>query len=350
MKKTIAVIFGGRSSEYEVSLMSAAEVIKNIDKEKYDLLTVGITREGDFYLYDGEEANIENDTWFKNGRVRKITFSVNRSDRGIIILDTNKLVKIDLAFPVLHGQNGEDGRLQGLLELAGIPCIGCDMVSSAVCMDKFLAHTLAEANGLSVPKGYLFKKTDRYDYIEKKISELKYPLFVKPLKAGSSVGVARITDSNGLKKALEEAFIYDDKAIIEESAEGFEVGCAILGNVIGEVDEIEINTEKGFFDYYEKYHLKTGKIHLPARLSESERQRIKDFAVKIYEIMGCKGFARVDMFYTPDKKIIFNEVNTIPGFTEHSRFPSMLKAVGVSFEEIMEKAIKESDLDSRQLL
>lgn len=339
MKKTIAIIFGGCSSEYKVSLMSAAEVIGNTNKEKYNLLTVGITRKGDFYLYEGEENNIENDTWFEKGKVRKITFSVNRSDHGIILLDTNELVRIDLVFPVLHGQNGEDGRIQGLLELAGIPCAGCGMESSAVCMDKFLAHTLAEANGLPVPKGYLFKKTDRYEYIEKNVSELKYPLFVKPLKAGSSVGVAKISDSSGLKKALEEAFIYDDKAIIEENIDGFEVGCAIIGNVIGEVDEIEIDKESGFFDYYEKYHLKTGKIHLPARLSEGERQKIKDFAAKIYEIMGCDGFARVDMFYTPDKRIVFNEVNTIPGFTEHSRFPSMLKAVGISFEEITERAV-----------
>ena len=339
MKKRIAILFGGCSSEYKVSLVSAAEVIKNTDREKYSLLMVGITRGGDFYLYEGEENNIENDTWFQKGKVRKITFSVNRSDHGFYLLDTCELVKIDLVFPVLHGQNGEDGRVQGLLELAGIPCAGCDMISSAVCMDKYLAHTIAEAKGLSVPKGLLFQKNDKYEYIEKKVGQLKYPLFVKPLKAGSSIGVAKIYDSGGLQEALNEAFYYDDKVIIEENIEGFEVGCAILGNTVGEVDEIKISTENGFFDYYEKYHLKTGKIHLPARLSENERLKIKDFAQRIYKILGCTGFARVDMFYTPDEKIIFNEVNTIPGFTEHSRFPAMLRAAGISFKEIIGKAV-----------
>lgn len=343
MKKNLAVLFGGRSSEYEVSLMSAAEVIKNTDKEKYRLFAVGITREGDFYLYEGEENDIENDTWFRKDKVRKITFSVNRSDHGFILLDTGELVKIDIAFPVLHGQNGEDGRLQGLFELAGIPFAGCGMTSSAVCMDKFLAHTVAEANGLPVPKGYLFKKTDEYGLVEKKSLELKYPIFVKPLRAGSSVGVAKISSVEGLKKALEEAFLYDDRVIIEESVNGFEVGCAILGNAVGEIDEIEINAESGFFDYYEKYHLKTGRIHLPARLAETERQKIKNFAVRIYNAMGCRGFARVDMFYTPDKRIIFNEVNTIPGFTEHSRFPNMLKSVGMNFSEIIDKAAEEAE-------
>ena len=338
MKKKIAVIFGGRSSEYEISLMSAAAVIGNIDRKKYELLTVGITREGDFYLYEGEEIDIERDAWFKNDRVRKITFSVNRSDHGFILLDTNELVRVDLVFPVLHGRNGEDGRLQGLLELAGIPFAGCGMEASAVCMDKYLAHLLAKANGLTVPEGRLFKNTDSFDYILGALDGLQYPLFVKPLKAGSSIGVAKISDSGALKPALREAFLYDDKVIIEESADGFEVGCAVLGDTIGEVDEIE--TENGVFDFYEKYHLKTSKIHLPARLGETEQEKIKEAARKIYNIMGCRGFARVDMFYTPDKKIVFNEVNTIPGFTEHSRFPAMLKAAGLDFGEVLEKAIE----------
>ncbi len=343
MKKTVAIFFGGRSSEYKVSLMSAASVIKNINKEKYAVILIGITVNGDFYLYEGQAEEIENDRWFDQKRLRKITVSVNRSDHGIIMTDTGEIKRIDVAFPVLHGRNGEDGRLQGLLELAGINCAGCGMTSSAICMDKYLAHELAASKGVSVPKGYLFKKTDRFDYIKEKIADLGYPLFVKPLKAGSSVGVGKIRSLGELEAALKEAFAYDDKALIEESIDGFEVGCAVLGSVApiaGEIDEIELENENGFFDFYEKYSLTTSKIHLPARLTQCEKEKIKAFALNIYKILGCKGFARVDMFYTKDKKIVFNEVNTIPGFTSHSRYPSMLKAAGISFGETIDRLIE----------
>lgn len=215
------------------------------------------------------------------------------------------------------------------------------MISSAICMDKYLAHELVSSSGLLSPVSYLFDKSDNYEKIKSKISHLKYPLFVKPLKAGSSFGITKISSINELREATEEAFKYDNKIIIEENVDGFEVGCAILGNdnlIIGEVDEIEL--EDGFFDYFEKYNLKTSKIHLPARISEDEREKIKKTALEIYKILGCSGFARVDMFYTPDKKIVFNEVNTIPGCTSHSRYPSMLKEIGISFEEVINRLIE----------
>lgn len=340
-KKKVAIIFGGCSSEYEVSLVSATSVIKSIDKDKYDVVMIGITKNGDFYLYKGEVDKIEKNEWLDKNTSQKITISTNRRDHGIILLETNEIIKIDIVFPVLHGKNGEDGRLQGLLELAGIKYVGCDMTSSAICMDKYLAHKLVSASGILTPNSYLFYKTDAYEKIERKISSLNYPLFVKPLKAGSSFGITKISSKAELKGALEEAFQYDNKIIIEENIEGFEVGCAILGNTdltIGEVDEIEL--EKGFFDYYEKYNLKTSKIHLPARISVEERRKIQETALEIYKILGCSGFARVDMFYTPDKKIIFNEVNTIPGCTSHSRYPSMLKEIGISFEKVINNLIE----------
>jgi len=302
---------------------------------------IGITKNGDFYLYNGDIDRIEQNEWLDNNVCKKITISTNRSDHGIIILDTNEIIKLDIVFPVLHGQNGEDGRLQGLLELAGIKYVGCNMISSAICMDKYLAHELVSSSGLLSPVSYLFDKSDNYEKIKSKISHLKYPLFVKPLKAGSSFGITKISSINELREATEEAFKYDNKIIIEENVDGFEVGCAILGNdnlIIGEVDEIEL--EDGFFDYFEKYNLKTSKIHLPARISEDEREKIKKTALEIYKILGCYGFARVDMFYTPDKKIVFNEVNTIPGCTSHSRYPSMLKEIGISFEEVINRLIE----------
>lgn len=340
MKKKLAVIFGGCSSEYDVSLVSATSVIKAINQDKYDLIMIGITKEGDFYLYSGDIANIAPDKWLNEIDCQKITFSTNRSDHGIILLNNNELIKLDIVFPVLHGQNGEDGRLQGLLELAGIKYVGCDMTSSAICMDKYLAHVLVADKGIKTPKSYLFKKGDSLDYINDSIKTLSFPLFVKPLKAGSSFGITKIKSIDALEKAVSEAFVYDNKIIIEENIDGFEVGCAVLGNndlIIGEVDQIQL--QDGFFDYFEKYNLVTSKIILPANLPSSERDRIKKTALEIYQILGCQGFARVDMFYTPNKEIVFNEVNTIPGCTDHSRYPSMLKEIGYSFSEVIEKLI-----------
>ena len=341
MKKKVAIIFGGCSSEYNVSLVSATSVIRNINKNKYYVIMIGITPEGDFYLYDDEIDKIDKNEWLNSSSCKKITISTNRSDHGIIVLETNEIIKIDIVFPILHGQNGEDGRLQGLLELVGIKYVGCDMTSSALCMDKYLAHELVSSSGILSPISYLFTKYETLEKIENKVSNLKYPLFVKPLKAGSSFGITKILSVKELHKAINEAFKYDDKIIIEENVDGFEVGCAVLGNkdlIIGEVDEIEL--EDGFFDYYEKYNLKTSKIHLPARISEQERSRIKETALKIYKILGCSGFARVDMFYTKDKKIVFNEVNTIPGCTSHSRYPSMLREIGMTFEEVIDRLIE----------
>lgn len=338
-KIKVACLFGGCSSEYDVSLVSSTSVIRSMDKEKYDIYLVGITKTGDFYLYEGNINRIEIDEWFDLNDVKKITFSTNRSDHGFIILDTNELYRIDIAFPILHGKNGEDGTLQGLFELAGIPYVGCNMTSSAICMDKFIAHELVRLNGIKVPKSYLFNKTA--SEIEKDIQDLNYPIFIKPLKAGSSFGITKVEEREKLKEAIELAFSHDDKIIIEEGMDGFEVGCAVLGNdhlQIGEVDEIEL--ENGFFDFEEKYTLKTSKIHLPARLPLEDRKRVQEVALQIYRILGCEGFARIDMFYTKNKEIVFNEVNTIPGCTSHSRYPSMLKEIGLDFSEVIDEWIR----------
>lgn len=342
MKKIkVGCLFGGCSSEYSVSLVSASSVIRNIDEDKYEIIKIGITKDGDFYLYSGSIDDIENDKWFRKDSCKKITFSCNRSDHGFIIMDTNELVKVDILFPVLHGRNGEDGRLQGLFELSKIPFVGCDMSSSLLCMDKYIAHTLVEHHGILVPKSYLFIKYDSKEHIKKTINDLKYPIFVKPLKSGSSFGITKVLQGDSLDKAISLAFSYDNSIIIEEGIDGFEVGCAILGNnelVIGEVDEICL--QDGFFDYDEKYTLKTSKIILPAEVSSPEREKIKEVALKIYRILGCSGFARVDMFYTKDRKIVFNEVNTIPGCTSHSRYPSMLKEVGYQFKDVINRLIE----------
>lgn len=343
MKKLkIACLFGGCSSEYAISLVSAASVIRAIDKEKYECFMIGITASGNFYLYEGDIDKIEKDEWFDENS-KKITWSINRDEPGFIILDDKEtsVISIDLAFPILHGANGEDGRIQGLFELSGIKYIGCDLMSSALGMDKFLAHELVRLNGLLVPKSYKFTKDIPYEKIISIVSDLDYPLFVKPLRAGSSLGITKVYNISELNSALTLAFNYDDSIIIEENIDGFEVGCAILGNdnlITGEVDEIEISG--GFFDYKKKYEARDSKVYLPARLSVSEREKIKKVALQIYKILGCKDLARVDMFYTKDKKIVFNEINTLPGFTSHSRFPNMLKNVGYTFEQIIQMLIE----------
>lgn len=342
-KKTIAIIFGGSSSEYEVSLQSATSVFENINSDIYDILPIGITKSGDWYHYTGKTENIKNNTWCNDeANLRSVTVSQNRSTKGFLEFADNKfkILDVDLVFPILHGKNGEDGTLQGIFELAGIPFIGCNTLSSALCMDKDKAHKLVSLEGISVPKSVAFKKSEKADAIEKIANELKFPVFIKPVRAGSSFGISKVCEKSELDSAIESAFEHDCEVIAEEGIDGFEVGCAVLGIdelTVGRVDEIELSS--GFFDYTEKYTLKSSKIYMPARIDKEAEKRIQATALKIYKTLGCSGFARVDMFFTPDGKIVFNEVNTIPGFTSHSRYPNMMKGVGLSFADMLSKLI-----------
>jgi D-alanine---D-serine ligase len=252
---------------------------------------------------------------------------------------------LDLALPVLHGKNGEDGTVQGLIELSGVLLVGCDTLCSALCMDKDRAHKLAALAGVNVPKAVVFQKPEKMDEQEADwlaaAARIGYPLFVKPVRAGSSFGVTKVMEESALAAAVRDAYRHDREVILEEAIEGFEVGCAVMGDrelTVGEVDEIELS--HGFFDYTEKYTLKTSRIYVPARIRPETAERIKETAQVIYRALGCSGFARVDMFLTPEERIVFNEVNTIPGFTSHSRFPSMMKAAGISFEEVVNCLLK----------
>ena len=341
-KKKIGIIFGGKSPEYDVSLESAYSVITNINKEKYDIALIGITKQGNWYKYEGEIKKIKNNVWEKEGKCTKAIISTNPEDKGIIETENNnRLIKLDAIFPVLHGSNGEDGTVQGLIALSGIPLIGCDILSSSLCMDKHLSHKLVESYGIKVAKSIVINDKAKQKEIEEKLKQLKYPLFVKPMRAGSSFGITKVESENEIEGAIKEALKYDTEIIIEENIEGIEIGCAILGNeelTVGEIDEIELS--KGFFNYTEKYTLKTSKIHVPARIEKSISDEAKETAKKIYKILKCKDFARVDMFLTPKGEIYFNEINTIPGFTSHSRYPSMMKQVGINFEQLLDKLIE----------
>ncbi len=355
MKKTnLAVIFGGCSSEYPVSLQSAHAILSNLDKEKYQVYPIGITKEGAWFHYKGDYEGILKDTWHKQEKdCVPAVLSPDKSHHGILQMEPGKskpeLILMDAVFPVLHGKNGEDGTMQGLIELSGIPLIGCGTLSSALCMDKERAHRLAASHGIAAPKAVILEKTKWEDKeadeagkeIIHQAEALGFPLFVKPLRAGSSFGITKVSGKQQLISAIEQAFQYDSLVIMEENIDGFEVGCAVLGNdepVVGRVDEIELS--QGFFDYTEKYTLKSSKIHMPARIDKETEEQIKETAKIIYKALGCRGFARVDMFITKTGKIVFNEVNTIPGFTSHSRYPNMMKGIGMSFGEILDRLIE----------
>lgn len=344
-KKNILIFFGGCSSEYSVSLSSASGVIMHLDAGKYNPITVGISREGTWYLYTGPVSRLLDDTWLDSGYCTPAVLSPNRGERCLLLLQANGVERlpIDAALPVLHGKNGEDGTLQGLIELAGIPLAGCGALASALCMDKDRAHKLVSLAGVRTPKALVLEANTPPHTARDFAQATGYPLYVKPVKAGSSYGVSKVNVPEELPPAIALAFQYDSQVILEENIEGFEVGCAVLGRnelLTGEVDEIELTG--GFFDYTEKYTLKTSAIHVPARIDAALAQKIKETAKTIYRALGCSGFARVDMFLTPGGEIVFNEVNTIPGFTEHSRYPGMMRAAGYSLSETLTKILEQT--------
>ena len=341
-RRRIAILFGGCSPEYGVSLQSAYSVITHLDREKYEPVLIGISNVGDWFQYVGEIEKIPADTWCNENDCIPVVVSPNRTVHGIVTIKNGKIreTHIDAVFPVLHGKNGEDGTVQGMFELAGIPVVGCGVLSSALCMDKDRAHKLVQAAGISVPQSFVLQGGGDAETAIRQAERIGYPLFVKPVGAGSSYGITKVTGRNQLPEALKLAFSYDSTVIVEKCISGFEVGCAVLENdgfVVGEVDEIEL--EKGFFDFTEKYTLKTSSIHVPARISAEKAGEIKETAKLIFKTLDCRGFARVDMFLDDTGRIVFNEVNTIPGFTTHSRFPNMMKAAGISLEQVISMAV-----------
>ena len=341
-KICIAVLFGGCSTEYGVSLQSAHAVLSHIDKGKYDVLPVGIDRAGRWFYYFGYIDAILDGSWCDDTvHCIPCAISPNRGGGELILFGGEvERVPFDAAFPVLHGKNGEDGTVQGLLELAGIPLIGCGTLSSALCMDKDRAHKLAALAGVRVPRAAVFQRGAAAPALREAAKELGYPLFVKPVRAGSSFGITKVRCEEELEEAAQAAFRHDSEILLEEAIPGFEVGCAVLGNrelMMGAVDEIELSD--GFFDFEEKYTLKTSKIHCPGRISQEQARQVQEAAGRIYRALHCRVFARVDLFMTPEGELVFNEVNTIPGFTAHSRYPNMMKAAGLEFGPLVERLI-----------
>ncbi len=347
MKTKLAILFGGKSDEYSVSLHSAAAIIKNVPEEMFDVTLVGITQEGKWFLYEGTADGINDDTWHK-GNLSPVFLNMGNDFKGLVKLNltdnTFEKIELDCIFPVLHGRNGEDGTIQGLCQMSGIPFVGCDMTSSAVCMDKEFTHVICESAGIKTAPYITAVNSSKLNVkklYEEAYEKLSLPMFIKPANNGSSIGISKVRNYDEFEKGIMEAFQHDSKAVIEKMIEGFEIGCAVLGNeelTIGEVDEID--TKNDFFDYVEKYSQHNSKIYCPARISDDLKTEAKEIAEKTYVALGCKGLSRVDMFITPENKIFLNEINTIPGLTDLSRYPSMLKKIGIDYKDLIVKLVE----------
>ncbi|MCK9477888.1 MAG: D-alanine--D-alanine ligase [Firmicutes bacterium] len=344
-KQKIAVIFGGNSSEHEISRLSARNVINNLDKEKYEVLPLGITKEGEWLLYSGDISKLESGEWEKSN-AHKAAVSSNAGERCIFVFknDFIERVTIDAAFIVLHGKNGEDGTVQGLLTLADIPYTGCGVLSSALCMDKCFAKQIFEVNEIAQAQWLVFNKYDLsnpHEIQAKVLEKFSYPVFVKPSSVGSSIGAQKVDASDSLISAIKEALCHDAKVLVEQYVKGREIECAVMGNDAPQTAQLsEIVTTKAFYDYEAKYSEGFSYNDIPAALSKEKTQEICSIAKKAYLAAGCKGFARVDFFVeNGSERVLLNEINTIPGFTDKSAFPLMWQKSGVCFSALLDKII-----------
>lgn len=344
MKKAL-ILFGGVSSEHFVSCVSASYVVSNIPTDKYDVVKVGITVDGEWYLYEGDVSLMPDDKWLESGKCTKAVLSPDRKDKSLLVFRDNGIekIRIDVAFPVLHGKNGEDGTVQGLLELAGIAYVGCDYCSSACCMDKAVTNSLADWAGIKQAKWLGITKDDYKNgadaFLEKAEKYLGYPIFVKPANAGSSVGVSKAVNRESLSKAMDVALAEDRKVVLEEFIDGFEVECAVLGN--GEPTAMtvgQIKPANDFYDYEAKYKNENSELYIPARISEEKQKEVQAQAVKAYKVLGCSGLSRVDFFVTKkDAEVMFNEINTIPGFTPISMYPKLCQHSGIEYSDLIDR-------------
>lgn len=331
----VAILFGGCSDEHDVSVKSALEVAASIDTDKYEPIYIGITRTGTWKLCERPGADWE------RGECRHAVVSPDRTTHGLLALENGecRTVHIDAVFPVLHGKTGEDGAVQGLLELSGIPYVGCDIQSSAICMDKSLAYVVARGAGITTPEFVILNGDDAAP------DDLAYPVFVKPARSGSSFGVQRVESEEGLAEAIATARQYDCKVLIEQAISGTEVGCAVLGNgsdlTVGEIDQIQLS--HGIFRIHQEAEPEKGSenavITVPAPLPDAKRAEIQATAMSIYSALGCRGLARVDMFLLEDGRVVLNEVNTLPGLTSYSRYPRMMEAAGIGRSELFDRCL-----------
>ncbi len=349
MKKlSVCVLFGGMSPEHEVSLRSAESVLNQLDPEKYNVIPVGITKEGEWIIYGGDDyGELPAGTWMNHPNNSKGSISPVRG-QGLFRFEDDCVVRerIDVVFPVLHGENGEDGAVQGLLKLAGIPYVGPHVAASAVSMDKTLTKLVVDHAEVPQAAWHLVRREELEYHVDHVVAALEgkfsYPMFVKPAGTGSSVGVSKASDRTALEKALFAAAEFDRKILVEEFIHGREIEVAVMGNdspVASVCGEIDSGAE--FYDYDAKYVTDTSTAYIPARISEEVEEQVREMAVKVYSAIGCQGLSRVDFFVTyEDERIVFNEINTLPGFTSISMYPKLFDASGIPYPQLLDELLR----------
>ncbi len=347
-KLNVCVLFGGISPEHEVSLRSAESVLNNMDPEKYNIFPVGITKDGEWIYYGGTDYSLlPSQEWLTFPGNRRATISPVRG-QGLLTFEGDCVVReqIDVVFPVLHGENGEDGAMQGLLQMAGIPYVGPHVSASAVAMDKTLTKLVADSAAIPQAAWLLVRNSDLQNRLTENLdnveSKFSYPVFVKPAGTGSSVGVSKVNSREALKDALLQAGIYDEKILVEEFIHGREVEVAVMGNsspVASEVGEIDSGSD--FYDYDAKYVTDTSVAYIPARIPPEVAEELREKAVQVYRAIGCQGLSRVDFFVTyDDNRVVFNEINTLPGFTSISMYPKLFAASGIPYGELIDQLLQ----------
>ena len=346
--KNLLVLFGGKSNEHEISCISAANVCENVDKEKYNLYKIGITKDGIWWLYNGNTDSIRNGYWLEDKQnLVPAVISPCTVHHGIITFNkaehTYDITRIDVVFPVLHGKNGEDGTMQGLLTIAGLPFVGCDTYSSSVCMNKTTSKILSDKYGIkSTPFVPVLKQSRDKVTTLIKATGIKYPIFVKPQSGGSSVGITKVKTEDKLEEALDIAFMHDNCVIIEEGVVGKEIEVALLGSADDVFASVcgEIQPGSEFYDYENKYKDDTAKYFAPARIDEKISDEVRKQAKIVFKACGCSGLSRCDFFVTENGEVLFNEINNIPGFTQISMYGKLLNLAGYSFSSIIDKLIE----------
>lgn len=346
-KIKVCIIFGGQSPEHDISCISASSVLKNLDKEKYKISTIGITKKGEWLLYSGEYDKIASGEWKKDKKhLKKAIISPDARDKAIIVFEDEKIKKIkpDIVFPVLHGEYGEDGTIQGLLEMSGIKYVGMGVCASANGMDKAFSKMVFENAGIPQADWIVVNDftIDGIDEIAKKVeNKFGYPCFVKPASTGSSVGVGKAKNKEELANALQNAAMFGRKILIEENIDGHEVECAVLGNKNPQASTVgEIIPEVEFYDFDAKYKSGATKLQIPADIPNEQTEQIREYAKRAFEALDGSGLSRVDFFVRyKDNSVVLNEINTMPGFTSISMYPKLWEAVGKKYPDLLDELI-----------
>lgn len=337
--KDLLILFGGKSGEYEVSEMSAASVLSNIDTDKYNIIKIGITKDGRWFKTDASPEQIKSGEWDSMPK-QSAFLSPDTSHHGIFV--EGKLQNVDVIFPVMHGDYCEDGCIQGLFELSGIPYVGPGVLASAAGMDKSATKLFAAASSVPQAKWYITSPAASEEEIEKIESEFSYPIFVKPCNAGSSLGISKAGNRAELEKAIAEAAKFDSKILCEEYIDGYEVECAVLGNEDTRASVVgQITPSNEFYDYSAKYIDNASGLTIPANIPEETAEKIREYAVTVFKALGCRGMSRVDFFVLRGSgEIKFNEINTLPGFTSISMYPKLWEKSGIPYSELIDRLIE----------